>query len=539
MKILFIEETDTISVTVPIILRKHGVTPNNIRWCRTPSHALPVLETESFDGIICASQFSCGEYGPRFLSEMYLSQLIKPGCVMLLFYDSTKDLNNWIQPELCYTIALKRPFNTKDLDTCIVKMCAWMEHAHHLPELIEKNSFSEAIYLIEDLQMQDESWQESLDRMKGKLLLYKQEYPWALQHYQQCQEEYNNTWVHQGIAHSMLWMEKNQDALNYTESLDKSEHASSYHENLFAINLVSHHYKECHKHIDRLLSIIPWQHQWHEWATFLQILMHNYDAALKYATEDHSHQLRRTSIRQHLKRFELHAILVMSHTFPTSKDRQSLYLEWKELEKALINVVSPQEQLLFKAQALCLNMEFEEARQVLNGLGNIDSNFPVHTLLYGWSICWLSALPKHAREFVQALSLKTEETQCDYVSYRMMQLLKKYMTQQSNQRIEHLKALHSKRNLAITQKDYPNALKHSIELFKHYPGFPGDALICIELLAVAWPQRMSSKDVEALLNQLCMVVKNHASLDDTQKSRLKKAEKRARQKINYRHSHPQ
>ena len=103
----------------------------------------------------------------------------------------------------------------------------------------------------------------------------------------------------------------------------------SYHETL-AIDLSLNRYKECHKHVDKLLSIIPWQHTWHEWGTLLQILMQNYTEALKYATEDHSHQLRRASIRQHLKRFQLHAILVMSSTFPNPQSRRKFFKNGKK-----------------------------------------------------------------------------------------------------------------------------------------------------------------------------------------------------------------
>ena len=190
---------------------------------------------------------------------------------------------------------------------------------------------------------------------------------------------------------TLLWLERNQEALEYTETLDPKEDAISYSENRFAIDLTLRRYKECHRHVDQLLLHTPWQHEWHEWATLLQILMHNYEEALKYATEDHSHQLRRTTIRQHLKRFQLNAILVMSDTFPTPQARRKIYHEWKELEQALNPVVSTQEQLLFKAQTDCLNMNFEPARHTLNQLGNIDPSLSVQTLLYGWSVCWLAA----------------------------------------------------------------------------------------------------------------------------------------------------
>ena len=156
-----------------------------------------------------------------------------------------------------------------------------------LYEHLENNALSDAIYLVEDLQLVHPDWQESLDRIKGNLLLQKNEYQWALQHYQQCSEEYDRHWVHKGMCLTLLWLERNQEALEYTETLDPKENAISYSENRFAIDLTLRRYKECHQHIDQLLLHTPWQHQWHEWATLLQILMHNYEEALKYATEDH------------------------------------------------------------------------------------------------------------------------------------------------------------------------------------------------------------------------------------------------------------
>ena len=102
-----------------------------------------------------------------------------------------------------------------------------------------------------------------------------------------------------GIVHAYLCQEQAQNAMKHVESIDKNDNPISYYETLFAVDLTFSRYKECHKHIDKLLSIIPWQHTWHEWGTLLQILVQNYSEALKYATEDHSHQLRRVSIRQH------------------------------------------------------------------------------------------------------------------------------------------------------------------------------------------------------------------------------------------------
>ena len=73
--------------------------------------------------------------------------------------------------------------------------------------------------------------------------------------------------------------------------------------------------------------------------------------------------------------------------------RRRIFHEWKELEQALNPVVSTsKEQLLFKAQTDCLNMNFEPARHTLNQLGNIDPFLSVQTLLYGWSVCWLLQL---------------------------------------------------------------------------------------------------------------------------------------------------
>ena len=127
---------------------------------------------------------------------------------------------------------------------------------------------------------------------------------------------------------------------------------------------------------------------------------------------------------------------------------------------------------------------------------------------------------------------------CDFIHYALIKALKTHMQRRTKQRTEHLKELHMRRNLAITEKNYPAALKYSVDLFHHYPAFPGDALICIELLAVAWPPAMTAKDVEGLLNQLCTIVTHGPKLDESHFERYKKAQRKARRKIHHRHLHP-
>ena len=63
-------------------------------------------------------------------------------------------------------------------------------------------------------------------------------------------------------------------------------------------------------------------------------------------------------------------------------------------------------------------------------------------------------------------------------------------------------------------------------------------MITIELLAVAWPPNLSSKEVEVILNQLCTIVQSDSEPDDAHKVRFQKAEKRARKKIQYRFANP-
>ena len=133
----------------------------------------------------------------------------------------------------------------------------------------------------------------------------------------------------------------------------------------------------------------------------------------------------------------------MSNTFPNQQARRRLYLEWKEIEQALVNTVSPQEQLLFQAQTHCLNMQFEEARDILNGLGAVPANLPLHTLLYGWSICWLTALPKYAHEFCHALDIKQDADHSDFVQYTFVKALKTHMLRRTKQRTEHLKGAYA------------------------------------------------------------------------------------------------